>query len=82
VPAVGQYRSSNVTFQWRKVIVQESHGLCAIGTAFVVLDTLEDSIRLRRFVIDPTWLAIFIATLIPFLIVVIVKKAARARREI
>jgi len=82
LPAVGQYRSSNVRFQWRKVILQESHGLCAIGTAFLVLDTLEDSVRLGRLAVDPTWLAIFIATLIPFLIVVIVKKASRHAAQI
>ncbi len=82
LPAVGQYRSSNVPFQGRKVIVQESHGLCAIGTAFLVLDTLEDSVRLGRLEVDPTWLAIFIATLIPFLIVVIVKKTQRRTAQI
>jgi hypothetical protein len=71
-----------VPFQWRKVIVQESHGLCAIGTAFLVLDTLEDSVRLGRLVVDPMWLAIFIATLIPFLIVVIAKKAGRRKAQI
>ena len=66
-PRVRRYRPSNVPFQWRKVIVQESHGLCAIGTAFLVLDTLEDSVRLGYFHVDPAWLAIFVATLIPFL---------------
>jgi protein-S-isoprenylcysteine O-methyltransferase Ste14 len=83
IPALGRYRSSNVPFQWRKVVVQESHGLCAIGTAFLVLDTLEDSVRLGYFHVDPTWLAIFAATFVPFLAVVIAKKApaARARRE-
>ena len=83
IPALRKYRSSNVPFQLRKVVVQESHGLCAIGTAFLVLDTLEDSTRLGYFHVDPTWLAIFFATLVPFLIVVIAKKApaARARRE-
>jgi len=83
IPAVGRYRSSNVPFQWWKVIVQESHGLCAIGTAFLVLDTLEDSVRLGYFHVDPTWLAIFVATFVPFLAVFIAKKApaARARRQ-
>ena len=83
IPAFGRYRSSNVPFQFRKVMVQESHGLCAIGTAFLVLDTLEDSVRLGYFHVDPAWLAIFAATLIPFLAVVIAKRApaARARRE-
>ena len=82
VPAVSQYQPSNVPFQWRKVIVQESHGLCAIGTAFLVLDTLEDSVRLGHVQVDPAWLAIFVATLIPFLIVVIGKKASRRRAQI
>jgi protein-S-isoprenylcysteine O-methyltransferase Ste14 len=77
VPAFGNYRSSGVPFQMRKVFVQESHGLCAIGTAFLVLDTLEDSIRLRAFTVDVRWLAVFLATLVPFLCVVAVKKIAR-----
>jgi len=82
VPAFGRYRPSNVPFQTQKVIVQESHGLCAIGTAFLVLDTLEDSVRLGSFRIDPTWLAIFAATSIPFVIVVIVKKSGRWAAQI
>ena len=82
IPAFGRYRSSNVPFQLQKVIVQESHGLCAIGTAFLVLDTLEDSVRLGYFHVDPTWLAIFAITLIPFLVVVIAKKAGRRTAQI
>ena len=62
--------------------MQESHGLCAIGTAFLVLDTLEDSSRSGRFQIDPAWLAIFLITLVPFLIVVVAKKAARLTAQI
>ena len=82
VPAFRNYRPSGVPFQLRKVIVQESHGLCAIGTAFLVLDTLEDSARLGHFAVDPRWLAIFVATLIPFLIVVAVKKWPRRAPQI
>ena len=77
VPAFRKYRPSGVPFQIRKVFTQESHGLCAIGTAFLVLDTLEDSVRLGHFAVDRRWLAIFIATLIPFLIVVAAKKWPR-----
>ena len=61
--------------------MQESHGLCAIGTAFLVLDTLEDSVRLGYFHVDPTWLAIFVATLVPFLVVVDREKSAGRRDE-
>jgi protein-S-isoprenylcysteine O-methyltransferase Ste14 len=82
IPAFGRYRPSNVPFQLQKVVVQESHGLCAIGTAFLVLDTLEDSVRLGHFEIDPRWLAIFLATFIPFLIIVIVKKTSRRVAQI
>jgi protein-S-isoprenylcysteine O-methyltransferase Ste14 len=82
IPAFGRYQPSNVPFQAQKVIMQESHGLCAIGTAFLVLDTLEDSVRLGHFQIDPAWLAIFVATLIPFLIVVVVKKSGRRTAQI
>ncbi|HKY21657.1 MAG TPA: isoprenylcysteine carboxylmethyltransferase family protein [Vicinamibacterales bacterium] len=77
LPALGRYRPSGVRFQARKVIVQESHGLCAIGTAFLVLDTLEDSVHLGYLQIDSRWLAIFIATLIPFLVAFVAKKSSR-----
>jgi hypothetical protein len=82
LPAIAQYQPANVPFQWRKVLVQESHGLCAIGTAFLVLDTLEDSVRLGYFHVDRAWLTIFIATLIPLAIVVIVKRGSRLRAQI
>jgi protein-S-isoprenylcysteine O-methyltransferase Ste14 len=75
IPAFGRYQPSGVPFQLQKVIVQESHGLCAIGTAFLVLDTLEDSVRLGYFQVDPIWLAIFVVTAIPLLVVVTAKKA-------
>jgi hypothetical protein len=64
------------------VLVQESHGLCAIGTAFLVLDTLEDSVRLGAFRVDPVWLSIFVVTFIPLLIVVIVKRSGRRTAQI
>jgi protein-S-isoprenylcysteine O-methyltransferase Ste14 len=75
IPDFGRYQPADVPFQLRKVIIQESHGLCAIGTAFLTLDTIEDSVRLGSFHLDPRWLAIFLASLIPFLIVVVTKKA-------
>jgi protein-S-isoprenylcysteine O-methyltransferase Ste14 len=76
-PAFSRYEPSEVPFQLRRVIVQESHGLCAIGTAFLVLDTLEDSVRMGYFHVDRRWLTIFLASLIPFLVVVIFKKTGR-----
>lgn len=75
IPAFDNYHPAGVPFQFWKVVMQESHGLCAIGTAFLVLDTLEDSVRLGRFRVDPLWLGFFVATLVPFLIVVIAKKS-------
>jgi protein-S-isoprenylcysteine O-methyltransferase Ste14 len=77
IPAFGQYVPPEVPFQTRKVIFQESHGLCAIGTAFLLLDTIEDSMRTGAFQLDPRWLTIFLLSLIPFLIVVLTKKARR-----
>src|SRR5687768_1201784 len=82
IPAFGRYQPSHVPFQLQKVIAQESHGLFAIGTAFFVLDTLEDSVRLGHFQFDARWLTIFVVTAIPFLIVVIVKKTAGRMAEI
>jgi protein-S-isoprenylcysteine O-methyltransferase Ste14 len=77
IPDFGRYQPSDVPFQFRKVVIQESHGLCAIGTAFLTLDTIEDSMRLGSFHLDPRWLTIFLASLVPFLIVVITKRAGR-----
>jgi protein-S-isoprenylcysteine O-methyltransferase Ste14 len=74
IPAFGRYRSADVAFQLQKVVMQESHGLCAIGTAFLVLDTLEDSVRLGYFHVDPVWFGVFVVTFVPFLIVVIAKR--------
>jgi len=79
LPAFGRYQPAGVPFQLRKVVVQESHGLCAIGTSFLVLDTFEDSVRLGYFHVDPVWLAVFVVTFVPLLIVVIVKRAPAAR---
>ncbi len=77
IPAFGKYQPSDVPFQTRRVLIQESHGLCAIGTAFLVLDTIEDSVRVGHFHLDPRWLTFFLASLIPLLIVVITKRAGR-----
>jgi protein-S-isoprenylcysteine O-methyltransferase Ste14 len=82
IPAFGRYRRSHVPFQLRKVIIQESHGLCAIGTAFLILDTVEDSVRREYFHVDPFWLAIFAVTLVLFLIVVVAKKSGRRMAQI
>jgi hypothetical protein len=64
------------------VIVQESHGLCAIGTAFLVLDTLEDSVRSGQFVVDSRWVTIFIVTALPLLIVLVAKKSGSRLTQI
>jgi protein-S-isoprenylcysteine O-methyltransferase Ste14 len=77
IPRFGQFRPSGTAFQIHKAFVQESHGLCAIGTAFLVLDTVERSLRLHAFTVDLRWVAVFVATLLPFLYVVISKRAAR-----
>jgi hypothetical protein len=81
IPAFGRYQPSDVTFQTRKVLIQESHGLCAIGTAFILLDTIEDSVRSGSFHLDPRWLTIFLISLVPLLIVVITKRAGRQVAE-
>ena len=82
LPSFANYRPSGVPFQTRRVFMQEAHGLFAVGTAFLVLDTLEDSVRLRTFHVDSRWLAVFVATLIPFLFVVIAKNAPRMNSKI
>jgi protein-S-isoprenylcysteine O-methyltransferase Ste14 len=82
IPSFNHYRPSGVPFQTGKVIRQESHGLCAIGTAFLVLDTLEDSARLGYVSVDRRWLVMFIATSIPLLVVLLAKKSARQVAQI
>jgi protein-S-isoprenylcysteine O-methyltransferase Ste14 len=80
IPDLNAYRPSGVSFQGRKVFMQESHGLFALGTAFLALDTLEDSMRLRTFYVDPRWLAVFVATAVPFLVVLVTKAARRSSK--
>jgi protein-S-isoprenylcysteine O-methyltransferase Ste14 len=77
IPSVRGYRPSGVPFQGRKVFVQESHGLFALGTAFLVLDTIEDSVRLHLLQVDQRWLAVFAVTAVPFVAALITKKAMR-----
>jgi protein-S-isoprenylcysteine O-methyltransferase Ste14 len=77
IPSLRKYQPSGVPFQLRKVLLQESHGLSAIGTAFLVLDTIEDSLRSGSFQVDTRWLTIFAVTAIPFLIVFVTKRTAR-----
>jgi protein-S-isoprenylcysteine O-methyltransferase Ste14 len=79
VPRFASYRPSGEPFHGRKVFLQESHGLCALGTAFFVLDTLERSVRLHTLSVDSRWLAVFLATAIPLLIVIVTKKSAGGR---
>jgi protein-S-isoprenylcysteine O-methyltransferase Ste14 len=82
IPRVDHYHASGVSFQARKVFTQESHGLLALGTAFVVLDTIEDSMRLHMLHVDPRWLMVFAATAVPFLIAVVMKKAEQRTQKI
>jgi protein-S-isoprenylcysteine O-methyltransferase Ste14 len=77
IPSFSAYRPSSVRFQARKVFMQESHGLCAIGAAFFVLDTLEDSARLHRLSVDSRWLWVFAATLVPLVVALVSKQSAR-----
>ena len=57
IPAFGRYRRPACRFSRAGCSIQESHGLCAIGTAFLVLDTIEDSLRTGVFHLDPRWLS-------------------------
>lgn len=77
IPRLGGYQTPGGHFRFWKVFVQECHGLFAIGAAFLVLDTLEDSIRGRMFQVDSRWLKVFAVTAVPFLIVVLWKKGRR-----
>jgi protein-S-isoprenylcysteine O-methyltransferase Ste14 len=77
IPQFSTYRPSGRPFQGRKVFMQESHGLFALGTAFLVLDTIQASIRLHVLDVDRRWLAVFVATAVPFVAVVIMKAVAR-----
>jgi protein-S-isoprenylcysteine O-methyltransferase Ste14 len=77
IPSLRGYRRSGVPFQAQKVFTQESHGLFALGTAFLTLDTVEGSIRLGALHVDPRWLAVFTITAVPFLVVIVAKKALR-----
>jgi protein-S-isoprenylcysteine O-methyltransferase Ste14 len=81
IPSLGSYRSSEGPFQFRRVFTQEVHGLCAIGTAFLVLQSLQKSMRVGQVQVDPFWLGIFITTFVPFLIVLIAKRGGQLARR-
>jgi hypothetical protein len=82
IPNLGGYRPSGVPFQGRKVFMQESHGLFALGTAFLTLDMIEDSMRLHRLHVDSRWLVVFVATALPFFLAIITKRASRRASKI
>lgn len=77
VPAFGRYERAGIPFQARKTFMSEAHGLSAIGTAFLVLDTIEDSMRMGSFHLDRRWLLLFVATAVPLLVVIVLKRASR-----
>jgi protein-S-isoprenylcysteine O-methyltransferase Ste14 len=82
IPNVAGYRPSGVSFQSRKVFMQESHGLFALATAFLALDTLQSSLRRHALHMDTRWLALFIATAVPFFMVIATKSASRRAAKI
>jgi protein-S-isoprenylcysteine O-methyltransferase Ste14 len=75
IPSFARYRPTNVPFQTAKVVRQESHGLCALGASFLVLDMIEDSVRLGRWFVDGQWLMIFLATSLPLAAVIVLKRS-------
>jgi protein-S-isoprenylcysteine O-methyltransferase Ste14 len=79
IPRVSRFRPAAGAFQFGKAAVQESQGLFAIGTAFLVLDTLEDSLTAGAFQIDGRWLRVFAITAVPFTIAFILKKSGAGR---
>jgi len=74
IPSFARYRPTNTRFETARVVRQESHGLCALGTAFLVLDTIEDSMRRGGFYVDSRWLVICLVTSIPLAAVIIIKR--------
>ena len=81
VPRLSGYRRAGA-LQLQKVFTQECYGLFAIGTAFLVLDTLEDSVRARLFHVDSRWLIVFALTAVPFLIAMAWKQWGTRRRRL
>ncbi len=78
IPRFSGYRPPVTAFNLRKVASQESHGLFAIGAAFFVLDTIRNAFETRSFSVDRTWLVIFIATGLLFVLGTIAKKLGTA----
>ncbi len=77
IPAFGRYQPPEVPFQTRRVdragIARPVRNRDGISRA----RHIEDSVRTGYFHLDPRWLTIFLASLIPLLIVVISKKDGR-----
>jgi protein-S-isoprenylcysteine O-methyltransferase Ste14 len=66
LPRWRAYHPSRLTFSWRAALRREFYGVCAIITAFFVLDLLEDMIEYHRLRFDFFWAPLFVLALAGF----------------
>ena len=82
VPNLAHYRPSIGSFQWRKVFIQESHGLFALCTTFFVLDAIQASLSVQTLLIDPRWASLFAFTAVMFVAAIVLKHSPAPEAKI
>jgi len=74
IPRFRNYQSPELSFSWKAALRREFYGLSGIISAFFGLDMIGDFIVYRRITFDPLWGPLFIAGIVFFLIMRILKK--------
>ena len=74
IPRFRNYQSPELSFSWKAALRREFYGLSGIISAFFGLDMIGDFIVYRRITFDPLWGPLFIAGIVFFLIMRMLKK--------
>ena len=79
VPRFSRYRPPATAFDLRKVAVQESHGLFAIGSSFLALDVIRHWLQTRTLGADRFWLIFFVVSGLLYVVAIVAKKLTATR---
>ncbi len=85
-PRLGQWRSWDMTFSWRKVMKDEYSGFFAIIATFTSLETIGDLIVEGEIKFDLAWCILFLIGFITYIVLLTMKKTGllepRAKKRI
>lgn len=68
------WRPPELPFSWKTVLKKEYCGLLGMTASFFALETATDATIYRRFVVDPFWAALLIASVVAFVVLRSLKK--------